>query len=107
MTQLKRPKALADLITLLDETGWSYAVQHGRGSDDAAFLTVKGVPRWDPYTEIQATWSSRDTGSLRLWHCMARRYRRDWRDLSLKAARELITPEPEPSEGGDRDAPAS
>jgi hypothetical protein len=101
MAQPKRPKALTDLIALLDETGWSYAVQHGRDSADAAFTTVQGRPRWDPYTEIQAIWHTRDTGTLRLRHCKARQIYRGWFDLTLTAARELVTPEPnENGEGG-------
>lgn len=90
-----RPKALTALIALLDEAGWSYAVGHGRDTGGALFTTVKGAPFWDTYTQVQATWHSRNTGTLRLSSCMARQMYRDWHDVSLKAARALVTPEPE------------
>lgn len=98
MTQLKRPKGLTDLIALLDESGWSYGVSQARDSGGAPFITVRGLPHWDQFTEVQVTWHSRSTGTLRLFSCMARQLRRGFYDLSLKAARELITPEPEGGE---------
>lgn len=97
--RLKRPRALTDLIALLDETGWSYAVEQAKDSGGAPYITVRGKPAWDNFTEIRATWHSRDTGTLRLVSCIACQLRRDWHHLPLKAARELIQPEVE--EAGD------
>lgn len=91
---MKRPPALTALITLLDSTGWSYSLQHGLDSSGHPFITINGIPHWDDITAIRATWHTRNTGTLRLFSCMARQPYRGWRDMPLSKIRRIIAPQP-------------
>ena len=93
---MKRPPALLALIALLDASGWSYSVKHDHDTAGNAFITVTGVPHWDPITSIRATWHTRATGTLRLFSAMGREHYRGWRDMPVSRLRSMIGPQPEP-----------
>ena len=90
---LNLPKPALQLVADLDNAGWSFLVQREEDNGGSPFVTIKGAPSWDPYSEVIATWHTRSTGTYRLFSCMAGRGAR-MRDVSLKEARALITPRP-------------
>jgi hypothetical protein len=89
-----RPKAFTELVAQLEAAGWSYGVRWTRPDTGLLKLTVTGAPPWDEITRVEVVWLSRDDGALRLSSCQARQEYRGFYSLSLKAARELVVPQP-------------
>ncbi|WP_109527199.1 MULTISPECIES: hypothetical protein [Nocardia] len=94
MTTFTPPKALAELVDAALSHGRSFIVQHGVDSGDSPFVSI--AVKWLPEgcgvpTEIRMTWHTRATGTYRLFSGIACGIYRDWHDVTVKRAMELVT----------------
>lgn len=85
MTAPTHPAKLADVVTELLDHGWSFLVQHGKGTGEHPFISIEAKKSKDGDT-VRITWHTRATGTYRLFSCMVNK-----RDVTLTKARETIT----------------
>ena len=84
-----------DLLTLAIEHGWAAAWAPFTATNGAPYVTVRAVNRTE---EIRVTWHTHTTGTYRLFSAIARTDGRNWHDITLTRAKQLVTtPEGGPS----------
>lgn len=88
------PKAAAGLLDAMKRSGWRWSVGWSEDTAGHLFVTIRGGIR--PEAQVDATWHTRGTGTLRLFGLLLRSgpvhsiTRRGWHDASLRAAVTVI-----------------
>lgn len=69
MTDRTLPKPARGLVDHLLDAGWQMSLNWS-DQGGALHVTIRGMDPTDPARRAQATWHSRDTGTLRLFTCL-------------------------------------
>lgn len=88
------PKAKA-LLDAMQASGWRWSVVWSVDTGDNAFVGIRGGAR--PEVQVNATWHTRGTGTLRMFGLLVRGgtvHGRGWCDASLRTAMSLVERNP-------------
>ena len=83
----KAPRGLVQAVDAALAAGRAFIVNHGTDSGDSPFVSL--TVKW-PLHEVRLTWHTRDTGTYRLFSAMAKTDARNWHDVTMAKAIQVI-----------------
>lgn len=85
------PEKARPLIEQMLESGWSFVVNHGTDTGGCAFVSIEGKRG---NSGVKCAWHTRDTGTYRLFTCIASTPGTRWGDVTLRRALSIVGHQP-------------